>query len=91
MLVLHVVLNDYGNPERPRAVLTQMRMSGWNVFGTDAVVVIVGVLIGSAGSAVGHPALPRRLGGPSAESGRPFGPARFVAGACIPHPKNGYP
>ncbi len=45
------MLNSLGNPSNPGAVLTQMRMSGWNVFGTDAVVVIIGVLIGSAGSA----------------------------------------
>ncbi|HXQ19200.1 MAG TPA: permease-like cell division protein FtsX [Acidimicrobiales bacterium] len=51
VFVLHVVLNYYGNPSNPGAVLTQMRMSGWNVFGTDAVVIIMGVLIGSAGSA----------------------------------------
>ena len=51
VVVLHFVLNYYGNPSNPGAVLTQMRMSGWNVFGTDAVVVIIGVLIGSAGSA----------------------------------------
>jgi cell division transport system permease protein len=51
VLILHVVLNHYGSPGGS-GVLTQMRMSGWNVFGTDAVVVIVGVLIGSAGSAV---------------------------------------
>jgi cell division transport system permease protein len=51
VFVLHVVLNSLGNPNNPDAVLTQMRMSGWNVFGTDAVVVIIGVLIGSAGSA----------------------------------------
>jgi cell division transport system permease protein len=48
---LHVLLNSLGNPSQTGAVLTQMRMSGWNVFGTDAVVVIIGVLIGSAGSA----------------------------------------
>jgi len=48
---LHVVLNYLGNPNNPGSVLTQMRMTGWSVFGTDAVVVVLGVLIGSAGSA----------------------------------------
>jgi cell division transport system permease protein len=48
---LHLFLNHLGNPANPGAVLTQMRMSGWNVFGTDAVVIIIGVVIGSAGSA----------------------------------------
>jgi cell division transport system permease protein len=53
VFALHVVLNLLGNPDNPGSVLTQMRMSGWNVFGTDAVVVIIGVLIGAAGSAAG--------------------------------------
>jgi len=49
---LHALLNHLGNPANPEAVLTQMRLSGWEVFGTQAVVVIVGVLIGTAGSAI---------------------------------------
>jgi cell division transport system permease protein len=49
---LHVLLNHLGDPSNPNAVLTQMRMTGWEVFGTQLVVVVVGVLIGSAGSAV---------------------------------------
>jgi cell division transport system permease protein len=51
--VLHVVLNDLGNPvTNPGSLLSQMRMSGWEVFATDAVVVVVGVCIGTLGSAV---------------------------------------
>ena len=51
---LHVILNDFGapSPSGGGSVLTQMRMTGWEVFGTDAVVVILGVLIGTLGSAL---------------------------------------
>jgi cell division transport system permease protein len=49
---LHLVFNHLGNPNNPQAVLTLMRMSGWEVVATDAVIVMVGVLIGSIGSAV---------------------------------------
>ncbi|HMD47276.1 MAG TPA: permease-like cell division protein FtsX [Acidimicrobiales bacterium] len=47
---LHAVLNHLGNVNHPDAVLTQMRMTGWEVLWTDTVVVLVGVAIGSAGS-----------------------------------------
>jgi cell division transport system permease protein len=52
--VLHVVLNDLGNPSTssPTSLLVQMRLSGWEVFATDAVVVIVGACIGTLGSAI---------------------------------------
>jgi cell division transport system permease protein len=49
---LHLVFDAIGNPNNPQALFTLMRMSGWQVFWTDAVVVIVGALIGSAGSAL---------------------------------------
>ena len=50
---LHVVLNDFGNPvTNPGSLLSQMRMTGWQVFATDAVVVVVGILIGTVGSAI---------------------------------------
>ncbi len=50
---LHVVLNDLGNPvTNPGSLLSQMRMSGWEVFATDAVVILVGVCIGTLGSAI---------------------------------------
>jgi len=48
--VLHVVLNDLGTT--PGSLLSQMRMTGWQVFATDAVVVLVGIAIGTLGSAV---------------------------------------
>jgi cell division transport system permease protein len=51
--LLHVVLNNLGNPStNPGSLLAQMRMSGWDVFTTDAVVVVVGVCIGTLGSAI---------------------------------------
>ena len=51
--VLHVVLNDLGNPvTNPGAVLTLMRMSGWEVFVTDVVILILGVFIGTLGSGI---------------------------------------
>jgi cell division transport system permease protein len=52
VLGLHALLNHFGDPNHPNAVLTQIRLSGWEVFWTDAVVVFLGVVIGSAGSAV---------------------------------------
>jgi cell division transport system permease protein len=49
---LHEVLNSLSNPNDPGSVLSQMRLSGWELFGTDAVVIVIGVLIGSVGSAI---------------------------------------
>ncbi|HUA95044.1 MAG TPA: permease-like cell division protein FtsX [Acidimicrobiales bacterium] len=51
--LLHIVLNDLGNSRtNPTSLLAQMRMTGWEVFVTDLVVVIVGVCIGTLGSAI---------------------------------------
>ncbi|HEX3946875.1 MAG TPA: FtsX-like permease family protein [Acidimicrobiales bacterium] len=51
--VLHVVLNDFGDPvAHPTSLLSQMRMTGWQVFATDAVVIVVGIAIGTIGSAI---------------------------------------
>jgi len=47
---LHVVLDHFGTT--PGAVLTLMRMTGWEVFATDAVVVVLGMAIGTLGSAI---------------------------------------
>lgn len=47
---LHVLLDRLGGS--PGSVLAQMRMTGWEVFGTDLVVIAIGVLIGTGGSAV---------------------------------------
>jgi len=49
---LHAVLNHLGNPDNPGAVLTQMRLTGSEVLLTDLVVIIVGVFIGTLGSAI---------------------------------------
>jgi cell division transport system permease protein len=49
---LHLVFNALGSPDHPQALFTLMRMSGWEVVATDAVIVAVGVLIGSTGSYV---------------------------------------
>ncbi|MGH9046241.1 MAG: cell division protein FtsX [Acidimicrobiales bacterium] len=46
---LHELLNSLADPG---SVLAQMRLSGWQLFGTDAIVIIVGGLIGTVGSAV---------------------------------------
>jgi cell division transport system permease protein len=51
VLGLHALLDSFAN-NQPGSVLFQMRLSGWQLFGTDFVVVLVGVLIGSVGSAV---------------------------------------
>jgi cell division transport system permease protein len=52
--LLHVLLNYFGrtSPGSSGNVLTQMRLSGWEMVGTDAVVVLVGVAIGTLGSAI---------------------------------------
>jgi cell division transport system permease protein len=48
---LHSVLNHLGN-QTPGSVLAQMHMTGWDVFGIDSVILLIGVLIGTGGSAV---------------------------------------
>lgn len=48
---LHVVLDRIG-ASTSGSVLAQMRMTGWEVFGTDVVVVIIGIIIGTGGSAL---------------------------------------
>jgi cell division transport system permease protein len=48
---LHVVLDNLGTAN-PTSPLAQMRLSRWEVFGTGAVVVIVGMCIGTLGSAI---------------------------------------
>jgi cell division transport system permease protein len=50
---LHVLLNHMGNPvTHPGSLLAVMRMTGWQVVATDAVVMIVGVGVGTLGSAI---------------------------------------
>ena len=45
-------LNALGSSSNPNSVLNQMRLSGWQIFGTDLVLVVLGVLIGAGGSAI---------------------------------------
>jgi cell division transport system permease protein len=50
---LHLVLDHLGNPQtNPGGLFTQMRLTGWEMFGTDAVVVLAGIAIGTLGSGV---------------------------------------
>jgi cell division transport system permease protein len=46
---VHELLDHLGSPG---SILSLIRLSGWELFGTDAVVVIIGVLIGCGGSAL---------------------------------------
>jgi len=46
---LHALLDSLA---QPGSVLALMRLSGWELFGTDAIVIFIGVLIGSGGSAL---------------------------------------
>ena len=48
---LHVVLDRIGS-STSASVLAQMRMTGWEVFATDLVVMAIGILIGTGGSAL---------------------------------------
>jgi len=47
---LHELLDRLGGSTG--SLMAQMRMTGWEVFGTDLVIVAIGVLIGTGGSAV---------------------------------------
>jgi cell division transport system permease protein len=50
--VLHLLFNGLGNPNNPQALFTLMHTTTWDIIATDAVIVVIGVAIGSAGSAV---------------------------------------
>ena len=52
VFLLHLLLNHLGNPAHPEAVLTQMRLSTFEVLMTDGLVVFLGMGIGAAGSAL---------------------------------------
>lgn len=52
VFLLHLLLNAWGNPAHPDAVLTQMRLSTWEVAATDLLVVFLGMVIGALGSAL---------------------------------------
>jgi cell division transport system permease protein len=50
--ILYLFINHAGGGSSTSNVFSAMRMTGWEVFSTDIVVVFVGVLIGSLGSAI---------------------------------------
>jgi cell division transport system permease protein len=50
--VLYLAINHAGGGSDTSNVFSAMHMTGWEVFSTDIVVVLVGMLIGSLGSAV---------------------------------------
>jgi cell division transport system permease protein len=50
--VLYLFINHAGGGNSSSNVFSAMHMTGWEVFSTDIVVVFVGVLIGSLGSAI---------------------------------------
>jgi cell division transport system permease protein len=47
---LHVVLDHFG--QTPGTVLSDIRVSGWDVFWIDVILAIIGIVIGSGGSAL---------------------------------------
>ncbi len=49
---IHVTVDNLSNPADPQSLVTQMRLTGWEVFATDVVVVLIGALIGALGSAL---------------------------------------
>jgi cell division transport system permease protein len=50
--ILYLFINHAGGGSSSSNVFSAMHMTGWEVFSTDIVVVFVGVLIGSLGSAI---------------------------------------
>jgi cell division transport system permease protein len=48
---IHVFVDAVSNPANPQSLGAEMRLSDWNVFMTDVVVVVLGCLIGALGSA----------------------------------------
>jgi cell division transport system permease protein len=48
---IHVTVNHLSNAADPLSLGAQMRLTGWHVFGTDVVIVLVGAGIGALGSA----------------------------------------
>jgi cell division transport system permease protein len=48
---IHVAVDNLSNASDRTSLLTEMRLTGWQVFVTDVVVILLGALIGSLGSA----------------------------------------
>jgi cell division transport system permease protein len=49
---LYLLINHWGSGRQTSNIFTAMHMSGWEVLGTNIVVVLVGMLIGTVGSAI---------------------------------------
>jgi len=49
---IHVTVDHLSNAASPLSLATEMRLTGWHVFGTDFVVVLIGAGIGALGSAL---------------------------------------
>jgi cell division transport system permease protein len=47
---LHTWLNNISNPSDPSSLLTQLSLTGWQVFWTDLILVLVGIAVGVFGS-----------------------------------------
>jgi cell division transport system permease protein len=48
---IHVTVDHLSNAANSQSLVTEMRLTGWEVFATDVVVVVIGGLIGALGSA----------------------------------------
>jgi cell division transport system permease protein len=48
---IHVTVDSLSNAANSQSLVTEMRLTGWEVFATDVVVVVIGALIGAVGSA----------------------------------------
>ncbi len=48
---IHVTIDHLSGGADPTSLLSEMRLSGWHVVGTDLVVIFVGGTIGALGSA----------------------------------------
>ena len=47
-----VFLDSLGSSSSPDGIFRQMRLTGWQVLGTNAVLVTLGIMIGVGGSAI---------------------------------------
>jgi cell division transport system permease protein len=48
---IHVTVDHLSNAANPLSLATEMRLTGWHVFGTDVVIILIGAGIGALGSA----------------------------------------
>jgi len=52
VFAMYLGINAAGDPSHPDQLITQMRLTGWQVVGTDAVLIFLGAAIGTGGSAI---------------------------------------